>query len=293
MLFLSPEQGEAIRFAVSRDGFNYKALNENKPVIDSKTISSTGGVRDPHILRCEDGETFYMVATDMVASNGWDSNRAMVLMKSKDLINWESSVVNIQNKYEGQEDLKRVWAPQTIYDEKAKKYMIYWSMKHGDGQDIIYYSYANRDFTDLETEPRVLFMPQDEKACIDGDIIQKDGIYYMFYKTEGHGDGIKIAMTKNLTSNLWMEDPDYKQQTKQSVEGSCVFKLNNEDRYMFIYDVYRDKQFHFCETSDLNSFSQIDHQISMDFHPRHGTVISLTNEELDRLTEKWGMPEGL
>ena len=214
-------------------------------------------------------------------------------MKLKDLINWEATVDNMQNKYEGQEDLKRVWAPTTIDDEKAKKEMSDWSMKQGDGQDIIYYSYANRDFTDLETEPRVLFMPQDEKACIDGDIIQKDGIYYMFYKTEGHGDGIKIAMTKNLTSNLWMEDPDYKQQTKQSVEGSCVFKLNNEDRYMFIYDVYRDKQFHFCETSDLNSFSQIDHQISMDFHPRHGTVISLTNEELDRLTEKWGMPEGL
>ena len=47
----TPEQGEAIRFAVSLDGYNYKALNENKPVIDSKDISQTGGVRDPHILR--------------------------------------------------------------------------------------------------------------------------------------------------------------------------------------------------------------------------------------------------
>src|SRR5690606_39421868 len=69
------ENGEAIRFAISLDGYNYFALNDNEPVFDSKQISSAGGLRDPHILRAEDGKTFYMVATDMMASKGWDSNR--------------------------------------------------------------------------------------------------------------------------------------------------------------------------------------------------------------------------
>ena len=59
---------EAICFGVSMDGYSFYALNDNKPVLDSKVISSTGGVRDPHILRCEDGNTFYMVATDMVST---------------------------------------------------------------------------------------------------------------------------------------------------------------------------------------------------------------------------------
>ena len=36
---------EAIRFGVSLDGYHYYALNNNNPVIDSKKISSTGGVR--------------------------------------------------------------------------------------------------------------------------------------------------------------------------------------------------------------------------------------------------------
>lgn len=53
---------EAVRYAVSEDGFNYKALNDNKPIIDSKEISVTGGVRDPHLLRGEDG-AYYMVLT--------------------------------------------------------------------------------------------------------------------------------------------------------------------------------------------------------------------------------------
>ena len=57
---------EAVCYAVSMDGYSYWALNGGKPVLDSKVISSTGGVRDPHILRGEDGKTFYMVLTDVL-----------------------------------------------------------------------------------------------------------------------------------------------------------------------------------------------------------------------------------
>lgn len=284
-------RGEQINFAISKDGYNYFALNGNRPVINSADISSTGGVRDPHILRKEDGNSFYMVVTDMVSANGWDSNRAMVLMKSDDLVNWSSSIVNIQQRYSGHEDLKRVWAPQTIYDAEAGKYMVYWSMKHGDGPDVIYYAYANDDFTDLESEPKQLFFPENGKSCIDGDIILKDGVYHLFYKTEGHGDGIKTATSTSLTSGKWEEQPGYKQQTSKSVEGSCVFKLIGSDTYILLYDVYRDRQYQFCASTDLENFTAIDDEISMDFHPRHGTVMPITKAELERLTEKWGMPE--
>ena len=281
---------EAVRFAISADGYNFMALNNNQPVIDSKQISSSGGVRDPHILRGEDGKTFYMVVTDMTSSKGWDSNRAMILLKSTDLVNWTSSIINIQKKYKGQENLKRVWAPQTIYDPEAQKYMVYWSMQHGNGPDIIYYAYATPDFTDLEGEPKTLFIPKNKKSCIDGDIILKDGEFFLFYKTEGDGNGLKLATTKSLTSGIWDESDDYKQQTKDAVEGSSVFKRINSDTYILMYDVYMKGQYQFCETTDLKNFKVIDHEISMDFHPRHGSIIPVTKKELKRLTDKWGMP---
>ena len=64
---------EAIHFAVSIDGYNYRALNNNQPILDSKQISTSGGVRDPHILRGADGKSFYMVATDLyVTEQGWN-----------------------------------------------------------------------------------------------------------------------------------------------------------------------------------------------------------------------------
>lgn len=284
---------EAVCYAVSMDGYTYWALNDNKPVIDSKVISSTGGVRDPHILRCEDGKTFYMVVTDMVSDNGWDSNRAMVLLKSTDLINWSHSVINMQKRYEGQERLKRVWAPQTIFDPEAKKYMVYWSMKYGDGPDVIYYAYANEDFTDLEGEPKPLFVPADKKSCIDGDIVYKDGIYHLFYKTEGHGNGIRVATTNSLTSGQWKEDLEYKQQTKEAVEGAGTFKLIGEDKYILMYDVYMKGTYQFTETTDLEHFKVIDHDVKMNFHPRHGTIIPITRSELKRITDRWGKPAEL
>lgn len=286
-------EDEAVCYAISTDGYNYKALNGNKPVIDSKKISSTGGVRDPHILRAEDGKTFYMVLTDMTSSKGWDSNRAMILLKSTDIVNWTSSIIKIQEKYKGQEDLKRVWAPQTIYDPAVKKYMVYWSMKHGNGVDIIYYAYANKDFTDLEGEPKVLFTPKSGRSCIDGDIINKNGIFHLFYKTEGHGNGLRLALTDSLASGKWIEQPGYKQQTSEAVEGSGVFKLNHSDTYILMYDVYMKGKYQFTESKDLDVFKVIDQDISMDFHPRHGTIIPITRTEMKRLTDKYGLPEGI
>lgn len=282
---------EAVCYAVSTDGYTYWALNNNKPVIDSKIISSTGGVRDPHILRCEDGKTFYMVVTDMVSDNGWDSNRAMVLLKSTDLVNWSHSVINMQKRYAGQEKLKRVWAPQTVFDPQAGKYMVYWSMKYGDGADVIYYAYANKDFTDLEGDPKPLFVPENKKSCIDGDIVYKDGIFHLFYKTEGHGNGIKVATTPSLTSGQWKEEPDYKQQTTDAVEGAGTFKLIGQDKYILMYDVYMKGKYQFTETTDLKNFKVIDSEVKMNFHPRHGTIIPITRGELKRITNKWPSAE--
>lgn len=278
---------EAIHFALSNDGYNYKALNSNDPVITSEKISSTGGVRDPHILRGADGKTFYMVATDMVSDLGWESNRAMVLLKSTDLINWTSAVVNIQKRFPGNDSLLRVWAPQTIYDAEKKKYMIYWSMKHGAEQDKIYYAYANTDFTDLEAVPKQLFFKHDNGSCIDGDILNHNGKYHLFFKTHDEGSGIKIAVSDKLTEGYVLQDR-YVQQTKDPVEGSGVFKLNNGEGYILMYDVYTKGKYQFTTSRDLENFTVIDNEVTMDFHPRHGTVMPITIKEAKRLKKHWG-----
>jgi hypothetical protein len=278
---------EQICFALSDDGYNFKALNHGKPVISSKEISLTGGVRDPHILRCQDGKTFYMVATDMTSSKGWDSNRGMVLLKSKNLVDWTSTAINITTVFPEFKDVERVWAPQTIYDPSVKKYMVYFSMKKkGNDYDKIYYCYVNKDFTVLETAPKQLFYSPDQKSCIDGDIVFANGKYHLFFKTEGHGNGIKKAVSDKLTGG-WVLQDKYLQQTTKPVEGAGVFKLNNSNNWILMYDVYSSGYYEFTKSSDLENFLLIQNEVTMDFHPRHGTVLPITTKEAERLKARW------
>lgn len=284
---------EAVRYAVSEDGYHFYALNHNRPILDSRTISTSGGVRDPHIMRGHDGKTFHMALSDMTTYMGEDSCHTMILLKSADLINWEHTIIDMRKRYPDHKTLKRVLAPQTIYDPEADKLMVYWSMQYGNGPDIIYYAYANDDFTDLEGEPQPLFIPQDSLSCIDGDIVYKDGVYHLFYKTEGHGNGIKAATTTSLTSGMWTEEPDNKQQTSNAVEGASTFKIIGTDKYILMYDLYMAGRYQFTESTDLSKFRAIDTEVTTDFHPRHGAVMPITQTELNRLYDQWGMPDAL
>ncbi len=280
---------EQIRYAISEDGYSYKALNGNKPVIDSKDISTSGGVRDPHILRGADGKTFYMVITDLyVPDMGWQ-NTAMILMKSKDMIHWESTVIDMPKTYPAEfGEVNRVWAPQTIYDKATGKYMVYFSMRHNEDADIIYYAYANDDFTGFEAAPKQLLYSPTNNACIDGDIIEKDGKYHLFFKSENGNPGIYLAVSDKLTEGYKLVSNDRVDKETHHVEGSGIFKLNGRDEWILMYDVYMKGSYQFTISKDLEHFEVIDHDVNMNFHPRHGTVMPITAKEKKRLEKEWG-----
>lgn len=291
---------EQLRFGISTDAINWHALNNNQPVIASDSISKTGGIRDPHILRGEDGKTFYMVATDMfVAKNGWGSNPGLVLMKSDNLTDWSHSYVDFRSDFpENFGNAHWVWAPQTIYDPSAGKYMVYFTLRREAGKELTtYYAYANSDFSAFESEPQVLFNARF--GCIDNDIIYKDGTWHMFYKgnTKDENEkeiknGIQQATCETLHGE-WKEDFIYLDvyAGKTPVEGSGVFKLNNSDEYVLMYDLYTSKRYEYQTSKDLYDFGTSSRSFTKDFHPRHGTVISITQEEMDNLIKKWGAPE--
>jgi hypothetical protein len=282
---------EAIRFALSPDAIHFRALNGNLPVIGSDTIAAMKAVRDPHILRGNDG-LFYMVATDMKSANGWNSNHGMVLLKSSDLIHWTHSTVDIAALFPAFSTVNRVWAPQTIWDPQVGKYMIYWSMRSGSDPDVIYYAYANDDFTSIETTPQVLVHHPDNKACIDGDIIYYQGRFNLFVIKDGVGNGIKKMVSSSVTGPYVFESQKYFQQTASAVEGGCVFRLIDSDTCFLIYDVYTSGRYEFTQSTDLENF-RIVNGVSMNFAPRHGTIIPITNEEATMLAKKWGTASDL
>lgn len=283
---------EALHYAISRDGYHFTALNGDKAVLNSQAVAATGGIRDPHMLRGADGKTFYMVATDMhTAKNGWGPNHGMVLLTSTDLVNWVNHTVDITKLYPEYANADRVWAPQTIVDPANGKYMVYWAMKLGkDDRDKIYYAYANKDFSGLEGTPKVLFDPPGNTVSIDADIIPKDGVYHLFFKHAfGATQGIKQATSKTLTGGYVFEDKQL-EQTKDEVEGSGVFKLNDGSGYILMYDVYGKGRYEFARSTDLEHFTAVTSEVSMNFKPRHGTVIPITSSEAIALTSAYLTP---
>lgn len=294
---------EQLRFAASSNGTDWFALNHNKPIISSQTIAASGGIRDPHILRSHDGKSFFITATDMSThKNGWDRNTGIVMMKSKDLLSWSSVSIDLSKIYPKKfGDVKWVWAPQTIYHPEAKKYLVYFTVRYHNNTKLDFYAaYANRDFTGFEQEPKLMFSPKF--GGIDGDIIFKDNLYHFFFKgnTKVNGEEVKNGIQQATSKTLWgpwVEDFKYVDayaDTAVSVEGSSIFKLNNSEDYVLMYDLYTKGKYEYQTTRDLYSFSAKPMSFTKNFNPRHGSVISITTAEARQLNSKWGgVPGGL
>ena len=287
--FFPSNSDENIYYALSDNGYDYTVINQNKPVFTAEGHTVMGGLRDPHILRGEDGR-FYMVATDMRSALGWSSNRGIVLMRSDDLVNWTCSQVHFPTRYAGTyfANVTRVWAPETIYDPVAGKYLVYFSILTNDGvvtYDKVFYAYANDNFTDLEGEPTYFY--DRGGATIDMDIVynENDGLYHAFYKNEGAGGICQVTAT-TLTApageegSQWSAPSGTLQQTTEAVEGAGIFRLINSDDWILMYDCYMNGHYQFCSSPDLFQFTFRKNTATQGaFTPRHGTIIPITEEE--------------
>ena len=86
------ERGEWTAYALSRDGLNFTDLINGDSVFSPREHARIeGGTRDAYITRTHDGKGYLMVTTDMcVARSGKWNNYGIDLLRSDDLINWES-----------------------------------------------------------------------------------------------------------------------------------------------------------------------------------------------------------
>ncbi len=282
-------EGQQVCFALSQNGLDFEPLNEGRPVIASDTISRSGGIRDPHLLRTSDG-WFLMVLTDMDWQRGKWSNRGIVMMRSRDLIHWQHHTVHFPERYVGTRyaQADAVWAPQTIYDPLVGKYMVYFSLHSPqDGpfpRDAVYYAYANSDFSDLECEPQPLFTYPD--PTIDTDIVYDEGgVFHLFFNTWG-ADGLQrrqYIFTDLHAPDTWTLVPGRMQPNTIDSEGSTAYRLNN-GTWLLGYDCFRDGIYQICRTDDWTSFQLVrETKADGNFTPRHGSVISISRKEMRRL----------
>lgn len=300
----------SLYMAMSTDGYSFSDINDGNPVIGGDTIAEQKGIRDPHIFRGPDG-TFYLAMTDLHIfaqrdglrdtewerdgrAFGWGNNRALVLMKSKDLVNWSRAIVRVDKAFPGYENIGCAWAPETTYDPVKKKMMIYFTMRYGNKQNRMYYSYVNDDFNKLETKPELIFEYPKKVSYIDADITKVGDKYHMFYTPHDGIPGIKQAVSDSINTGYvyneaWI-DPE-----PGSCEAPTVWKRIGEDKWVLMYDIYSIKphNFGFSETSDFKTFKHLGHfnkgvmKATNFASPKHGAVIHLTKKEAKKLAKYW------
>ena len=275
----NPDQ-ERLSYAVSLDGYNFKALNGGKAVWKSDV--GTECIRDPYIFKGEDG-LYHLLATDMKSSLGWNSNRNLISAASTDLVHWfDQSLIEIANKYPNMQGADRAWAPQAIYDPEAQAYMIYFAARVPgiDGRTVMYYAYS-KDMKKLDGAPQLLFAPQNGNDAIDSDIIFENGKYYMYYKNETN-KRIYLAVADH--ANGPYKEVKQVSEGNIGVEGPNIYRVIGEDKWLMMSDAYGNGYYVMQETSDLENFITVPRNgYSFDFTPRHGYVIPITASQYTAL----------
>jgi hypothetical protein len=297
------DQTHSAYFAVSRDGYMFTDVNGGDPVFDGATLAEQKGVRDPHIARGPDG-AFYLAMTDLhifgdragfrttrwqrpEEKYGWGNNRALVLMKSWDLIHWTHSDFRVDLAFPELGDIDCAWAPETTYDPVADKMVVYFTIRYANQNANIYWAYADPAFTKLETTPKMI----PGIGGIDADLTLVDGTWQMFYVSQAQ---IRHASSSRLADGYTVAPPRIDPETVPT-EAPNVFKRLGTSTYVLMYDVYgaRPNNMGFSETEDfvtwrhLGRFNEGPMKGSNFERPKHGAVVHLTPDELRAVAAHW------
>ena len=275
----APEQ-ERLSYAVSLDGYHFTALNSGKAVWKSSV--GTECLRDPYIFKGEDG-LYHLLATDMKSSLGWNSNRDILSAKSTDLVHWfDETSIKIANASPLMNGADRAWAPQAIYDPEKQSYMIYFAARvpGRDDRTIMYYAYS-KDLRTLDTDPALLFAPQNGDDAIDSDIIYQNDKYYMYYKNETNK---KLYLATSDHASGPYQEIRQVSEDGLGVEGPNIYHILGSDKWVMMSDAYGNGFYVMQETTDLEHFTTVARSgYSFDFTPRHGYVIPITDDQYNAL----------
>lgn len=272
---------DGLHLASSPDGYTWKALKNDQSFLKPE-ISKDKLMRDPCIIRGGDG-LFHMVWTV-----SW-TDKGIGYASSKDLITWsEQRYLPVMDKEVG---ARNCWAPEITYDAKTKLYMIYWattiegrftetaSDKEAGYNHRMYYV-TTKDFKQF-SDTKLLYDPGFN--VIDATIVKDKGWFIMFMKDETREPvqkNLKIAFSKHLIGPYTKaSDPIT---GKYWAEGPTTLKIGKT--WLVYFDKYTEHRYGAITSSDMKNWIDVSDKITVPKGIRHGTVFTVTKEELEKLS---------
>ena len=273
--------GDGLHLAYSMDGLKWEALKEDTILLKPE-IGKDKLMRDPSIVQDEEG-TFHMVWT----SGWWD--QGIGYASSKDLVNWSAQQnIPVMEKFEG---TKNTWAPELFYDKKDKTFYIFWAStvpgafpelptsESEKGLNHRQYYVTTKDFKTF-SETKLFFEPGF--SVIDGAILEKEDIYYLFVKNENSNPAEKnLRITSNgkpfdfptevsapITGDYWAEGPT------PLIVGE----------YVYVYfDKYTQGKYGAIRSKDMKNWEDVSDSVSFPKGIRHGTAFKVSEKILEGL----------
>ena len=77
--------------------------------------------------------------------------------------------------------------------------------------------------------------------------------------------------------------------SKEGVEGSEIYPINGTDTFVMVMDEYSTDIFFMQQTENLRDYKAVAREdYSMDFSPRHGSIMAIREEEYTALVARSG-----
>ncbi|MDR1716171.1 MAG: glycoside hydrolase family 43 protein [Prevotella sp.] len=273
--------GDGLHLAYSKDGMKWEALN-NDSIYLKPEIGKDKLMRDPSIVQDEEG-TFHMVWT----SGWWD--QGIGYASSKDLKTWSQQMnIPVMEKFEG---TKNTWAPELFYDKKDRTFYIFWAStipgvfpdlptsESEKGLNHRQYYVTTKDFKTF-SDTKLFFEPGF--SVIDGAILDKDGLHYLFIKNENSSPaeknirivsndkpyGFPVTVSEPITGDYW-------------AEGPAPLQVGE---YVYVYfDKYRDHKYGAVRSKDMKVWEDVSDSIVFPVGVRHGTAFRVSEDILNNL----------
>lgn len=273
----------ALHLAYSADGLNWIPLNQNKPVV--KATLGYGALRDPFILRKQDG-SFVVMATNMTGQDmGANLSKSIHVWDSPDLRSFNNGrLLQVNNS-----STMHAWAPEAFWDASRGKYAILWS--GNTDYNRIYVSYTT-DFKTVTNSTNLTVFHDPGHDIYDGDMLAYNGVNY-FYNANGTIHGYQAnslnpgSFTNNYVPTL--------SPLGVAIEAPTLVQKINEARWYLWGDSYapRNPVFYAWETTNIagNAWTPLSmRKYNAPMNAKHSTITKVTAAELNNLIAYWGNP---
>jgi hypothetical protein len=276
--------GDGLHLAYSEDGLTWEALF-NDSIVLKPEIGNDKLMRDPSIVQDEAG-TFHMVWT----TGWWD--QGIGYASSPDLIHWSvQQNIPVMGEFEG---TRNTWAPELFYDKKDKTFYIFWAStvpgafpelptsESEKGLNHRQYYVTTKDFKTF-SETKLFFEPGF--SVIDGTILEKDGMYYLFVKNENSAPAEKNIRVTSRTAPY-----DFPTEVSEPITGDYWAEgpapLQVGDQVYVYFDKYRQREYGAVRSRDMQHWEDVSDSIAFPNGTRHGTAFTVSKSMLDNLKKE-------